>query len=93
MKKLIIIAAAVLLSACTGKTLNSKEYGTDWPFTVNEVTIGCDAMGLPYVDAGRSGTYGLTGHAVSKGYSSVAKIHIVGVSLSPFIDMALDECR
>lgn len=73
MKKLILIAAAAAaLSGCVGESFSRQDYGDAWPFTVDQVSVGCDAMGLPYVEANNRTTYGLTGHAVQQGYPAVS---------------------
>lgn len=74
----------------SGKQFEKQD--DSWPFTVEAVSVGCDPMGLPYVDAGASGTYGLTGYAVSQGYPAVNAIHVKGKNLGPFIEDALSLC-
>lgn len=94
MKKTIpALLAAFALTACGGEDFDRESYGEEWPFTVDSVTTGCDAMGLPFVDAGRQGIFGITGHAVQQGYPAVAPIHIVGKSIGPFIESALAQCK
>lgn len=90
---ILTITTALLLAGCGNPTMTSEQYGDAWPFAADRVAVGCDAMGLPYVDAGRDGTYGLTGFAVSKGYPPVAHIHIQGKDLGPFIQIALNQCH
>ena len=92
MRKMMLAALAALGLVGCGQSFSQKDYGEDWPFTVEKVSVGCDAMGLPFVEADRR-TYGLTGHAVQQGYPPVAPIHIQGKSIGPFIEAALAKCR
>lgn len=92
-KSIFITVLAVSLVACSGQSFNQKDFDDEWPFTVERVTVGCDAMGLPYVEANGRTTYGLTGFAVQRGYPSVSPIHIQGKDLGSFIRAALEECR
>ena len=99
-KKTFISLAAVAVLIGIGSVMpepepqpaKEKQPDPEWPFTVDRVRVGCDAMGFPYADAGRHGTFGLTGHAVNRGYPPVSHIHIEGKSLSPFIEEALSKC-
>tara|TARA_Y100001001_G_scaffold59284_2_gene56132 strand:- start:7940 stop:8248 length:309 start_codon:yes stop_codon:yes gene_type:complete len=90
---MLIVASlfgAYLTFSDSGRQFEKQD--DSWPFTVEAVSVGCDAMGLPYVDAGASGTYGLTGYAVSQGYPGVSAIHVKGKNLGPFIEDALSLC-
>lgn len=93
MKKLFLAAvSAALLSGCSGQSLDRQSYDGEWPFTVDRVTVGCDAMGFPYVEANRI-TYGLTGHAQQRGYPAVTPIHVTGKDIGPFIQAAIAQCK
>lgn len=68
------------------------EYGAEWPFTVDTIEVGCDAMAHPYVETEDRAVYGITGKSLARGYPNVSAIHIKGKDLGPFIEAALEEC-
>lgn len=93
MKKLMVLLLGVLAFSSVQADVfieDQIQYGDKWPFTVEQVTLGCD-RGLPYVStAGKR--YALTGAGMQR-WPKVTPIHIVGKSIGPFTEIALKACK
>ena len=103
----LLTLAGVFAASCGGNTLHRDEYGSEWPLTVDEATLGCygdSDLPAPYFEV--SGVrYPITGWAETilrqRGYEirSIDRIwrndpDIPGikVNLGPWIDRGSDLC-
>lgn len=101
MKKLLFLSmiATSLIHADGSELIKKEQYGDQWAFTVDQVTIGCE-MSLPFVAVeGDHFVYGITGYAAQQIGRSIdgiwrddPKIKGLKVQLQPFIDKALEHC-
>jgi hypothetical protein len=106
-----VLAATLLAASCGGEEtaggnaerISRADFGNDWPFTVEEGTLGCDdSQGGPAVTFEAAGTvYGVNGFAKTYGYKDIEPIWrdssdpLAGpkVNIGPIIDRGLELCN
>ena len=115
----ITFVTAVLIIACTNnvsnetlssvneKIISKRDYGKEWPFTVDQGILKCDNNAVIFISNGR--TYGVNGTAKSRGrnqgYSDIEDIwafdplfsdggnNEVRINIGPIISDGLKLCK
>lgn len=111
---LVFVATLLVMGCSTDATGDEREpgyvsradLGDDWPLTVEKAVVSCepftDSVHLPIVKVGDV-EYGLTGQAVTQGYTELAdddpvwadnpRIDGAKVNIGPLRDHALGMCE
>ena len=86
-------------SEASGKTLRSSDYGSDWPLTVDEGVVTCEASAVYFTTGGRR--YAVNGMAT--GRKDAPDIDVIWkanpalegtkINIGPIIDEGLKLCE
>lgn len=94
MRTAAIVIALALAAACSSEgDVSAKDFGSDWPFTVERGHLMCHDAYVATFRAEGGRRYALNGAALQAGYPDAAPIRRSGRSLDAVRARALELCR